>query len=108
MKKLMKLLVIGLMATTACTAQPILRTHVESGEVEGILDGNDLAVYKAIPYCEPPLGDLRWKPLQPVKPWKGVLKAEDVAKWPPQPESRTLAATHQRLQFDEGAAGIHR
>ena len=86
MKKLLHLIVLGLMITTACNAQPILQTKVEGGKVEGVLEGNDLAVYKAIPYCEPPLGDLRWKPLQPVKPWKGVLKAEDVAKWPPQPE----------------------
>lgn len=86
MKKLLHLMVLGLMITTACNAQPILQTKVEGGKVEGVLEGKDLAVYKAIPYCEPPLGDLRWKPLQPVKPWKGVLKAEDVAKWPPQPE----------------------
>ena len=67
-------------------AQPLLKTHVETGDVEGVLDGTDLAVYKAIPYAAPPVGDLRWKAPQPAKPWKGVLKAEDVAKWPPQPE----------------------
>ena len=43
-------------------------------------------MYKAIPYAAPPVGDLRWKAPQPAIPWKGVLKAEDVAKWPPQPE----------------------
>ena len=67
-------------------AQPLLKTHVETGDVEGVLDGTDLAVYKAIPYAAPPVGDLRWKAPQPALPWQGVLKAEDVAKWPPQPE----------------------
>ena len=70
----------------ATQAQPLLKTHVETGDVEGILDGTDLAVYKAIPFAAPPVGDLRWKAPQPALPWEGVLKAEDVAKWPPQPE----------------------
>ena len=65
--------------------QPLLKTHVETGDVEGDLEGS-VAVYKAIPYAAPPVGDLRWKAPQPAKPWAGVLKAEDVAKWPPQPE----------------------
>ncbi len=67
-------------------AQPLMKTHVETGDVEATPDGTDLAVYKAIPYAAAPVGDLRWKAPQPAKPWKGVLKAEDVAKWPPQPE----------------------
>ena len=82
------IIIISLLALLGMTgqAQPLLKTHVETGDVEGVLDGTDLAVYKAIPYAAPPVGDLRWKAPQPAKPWKGVLKAEDVAKWPPQPE----------------------
>ena len=86
MKKKLFMTVCGLLSIVAVQAQPLLKTHVETGDVEGILDGNDLAVYKAIPYAAPPVGDLRWKAPQPAKPWEGVLKAEDVAKWPPQPE----------------------
>ena len=86
MKKLLLMIVCGLWGVVAAQSQPLLRTHVETGDVEGVLDGTDLAVYKAIPYAAPPVGDLRWKAPQPVKPWKGVLKAKDVAKWPPQPE----------------------
>lgn len=85
MKKLLSTLLLTLV-TMAGQTQPLLRTHVETGDVEGVLDGTDLAVYKAIPYAAPPVGDLRWKAPQPALPWKGVLKAEDVAKWPPQPE----------------------
>ena len=86
MKKQLFMVVCGLMGMVAAQAQPLLKTHVETGDVEGILDGTDLAVYKAIPFAAPPVGDLRWKAPQPVQPWEGVLKAEDVAKWPPQPE----------------------
>lgn len=86
MKKRLFLAVCGLLGITAIEAQPLLKTHVETGDVEGVLSGTDLAVYKAIPYAAPPVGDLRWKAPQPAKPWNGVLKAENVAKWPPQPE----------------------
>ena len=76
--------VCGLLGVMTLQAQPLLKTHVETGDVEGVLEG-DLAVYKAIPFAAPPVGDLRWKAPQPAKPWQGVLKAEAVAKWPPQP-----------------------
>ena len=85
MKKQLFMMVCGLMSMVAANAQPLLKTHVETGDVEGDLDGS-VAVYKAIPYAAAPVGDLRWKAPQPAKPWSGVLKAEDVAKWPPQPE----------------------
>ena len=84
---MMKLLSTALLALVAITgqAQPLLKTHVETGDVEGILDGS-VAVYKAIPYAAAPVGDLRWKAPQPAKSWKGVLKTDVMAKWPPQPE----------------------
>ena len=85
MKTIIIITLLALFGTKG-QAQPLLKTHVETGDVEGVLDGTDLAVYKAIPYAAPPVGELRWKAPQPAKPWKGVLKAEDVAKWPPQPE----------------------
>ena len=80
------LLFVALSASHAQEAKPLLKTQVETGYVEGILDGEDLAVYKAIPYAAAPLGELRWKAPQPAQPWKGVLNTDVVAKWPPQPE----------------------
>ena len=31
-----------------------------------------VTAFKGIPFGAPPVGDLRWKPPQPVKPWSGV------------------------------------
>ncbi len=80
----MILMVCAMMMAVDAMGQPILKTHVETGDLEGILDGQ-LAVYKAIPYAAPPVGDLRWRAPQPAKPWEGVLKADDYGPWPPQP-----------------------
>ena len=49
MRKSLSLLVLGLlMLTIEAQGQPLLKTHVETGDVEGIADGADLAIYKAI------------------------------------------------------------
>ncbi len=34
--------------------------------------GRSVRVYRGIPYAAPPIGDLRWKPPQPVTPWEGI------------------------------------
>jgi para-nitrobenzyl esterase len=41
-----------------------------SGEVAGT--GDDVRVYRGIPFAAPPVGPLRWRPPQPVEPWTGV------------------------------------
>ena len=48
--------------------------RVESGGMQGV-DANGLSIYKGVPYAAPPLGKLRWREPQPVRPWKGVRKA---------------------------------
>ena len=78
------LAVCVLWSTAVVQGQPLLKTHVETGDVEGVLDGT-LAVYKAIPYAAPPVGDLRWREPQPAKPWEGVRVCDKFGPWPPQP-----------------------
>ncbi|MBQ1583481.1 MAG: carboxylesterase family protein [Prevotella sp.] len=72
------------MVIVADAQEPLLRTHVETGDVEGVLEGG-LAVYKAIPYAAPPVGNLRWKAPQPAKAWEGVRKCDTFGPLPPQP-----------------------
>jgi para-nitrobenzyl esterase len=47
---------------------------VAGGLIAGAQEGDSL-VYRGIPYAAPPVGSLRWRPPQPVPPWKGVRAA---------------------------------
>jgi para-nitrobenzyl esterase len=48
-----------------------------AGIVEGVsTPGSSVRAFKGIPFAAPPVGDLRWKAPQPVKPWTGVRKAD--------------------------------
>jgi para-nitrobenzyl esterase len=51
---------------------------VEGGHVEGVVE-NGLKVYRGIPFAAPPVGDLRWRAPQSVKPWRGVRRADKFA-----------------------------
>jgi para-nitrobenzyl esterase len=44
------------------------------GRVSGLL-ANGIVSFKGIPFAAPPVGALRWKAPQPVKPWTGVKEA---------------------------------
>jgi para-nitrobenzyl esterase len=50
--------------------------HTASGLVRGktSADGK-VRIFEGIPYAAPPIGQLRWQPPQPVRPWKGVHDA---------------------------------
>jgi para-nitrobenzyl esterase len=67
---------LALCCTSLLAATSGLETIVntESGPVAG--SGVTVRTYKGIPYAEAPVGDLRWKPPQPAKPWKGIRVAK--------------------------------
>jgi para-nitrobenzyl esterase len=46
---------------------------VTGGKTAGGVYG-DVAIYRGIPFAAPPVGDLRWRAPQPVKPWTDVRK----------------------------------
>lgn len=61
---------------------------VTGGEVRGVVkDG--IASFKGIPFAAPPVGELRWKAPQPVKPWDGVRDADQFG--PPPMQSALVA-----------------
>ncbi|MEW6354773.1 MAG: carboxylesterase/lipase family protein [Planctomycetota bacterium] len=54
----------------------------------GLITGeerNGVRIYRGIPFAAPPVGDLRWKPPQPVVPWEGVRECIQYGPSCPQP-----------------------
>jgi para-nitrobenzyl esterase len=61
-------------AAKAAERTPTAELRIDGGTIRGLVAGDkkDMHVYKGIPYAAPPVGELRWKPPQPVQAWKGV------------------------------------
>ena len=54
----------------------ILRTLDRSDFLVRVYCAGNVAAFRGIPYAAPPVGTLRWRPPQPVRPWKpAVLNA---------------------------------
>src|ERR1700722_18761212 len=62
----------GPVATAAATG-PIVA--VTGGQVQGAALDQGGAVFKGIPYAQPPVGALRWREPMPVTPWTGMRDA---------------------------------
>jgi para-nitrobenzyl esterase len=52
--------------------------HVKTanGVVAGVTEKSGIRAFRGIPFAAPPVGDLRWKPPQPVKDWEGVRRTD--------------------------------
>ncbi len=71
------------------------QVKIDSGLVSGAVVGDgQVHVYLGIPYAAPPVGDLRWKPPQPVAPWTGVRQC---TRFGP----ASLQPTHQAVGMSE-------
>ena len=76
MKKILVLLpllamIFGCASEQGASQSPVLT--VEGGQIQGIAtDIPGVFAYKGIPYAAPPIGDLRWKEPQPVRPWDSI------------------------------------
>jgi para-nitrobenzyl esterase len=65
-------LVLVALAAPALADDPAI-VRVQGGLVRG--SGDDIRVFKGIPYAAPPVGRLRWRPPQPAPSWSGVRDA---------------------------------
>ncbi len=51
---------------------------VTGGRVEGVT-ADGVTSFKGIPFAAPPVGNLRWRDPQPVRPWNGIKPADRFA-----------------------------
>ena len=66
--------------------EPVVRTA--AGLVRGRAKDGGVAVFRGIPFAQPPVGDLRFAAPRPARPWDGVREA--AAFGPPPPQSGFL------------------
>ena len=57
--------------------------RIDSGELQGIIE-DGVEIFRGIPYAQPPVGELRWRPPQPFVPWEGVRDASQYGHVCPQ------------------------
>src|SRR3546814_18376371 len=75
----------------ASSQNPECRATVSQGVVKGsVVD--QICVYRGIPYAQPMLGELRFQPPMPAKPWGAELDATRNSCISPQNRSRLAAA----------------
>ena len=51
------------------------QVKVDNGILQGSLESSAVHIFKGIPFAQPPVWDLRWRPPQPAKDWPGVRPA---------------------------------
>jgi para-nitrobenzyl esterase len=76
----------------------------ENGYISGLVlgePGKEVHVYRGIPYAAPPIGDLRWKPPQPVAPWSGTRPCTEFKPIAPQANLGDLPPFPQILPSSE-------
>ena len=68
--------------------EPVVQ--LKSGSVRGktlkSIFGLTVELFLGIPYAAPPVGEFRFSPPQPVKPWEGVRDGTNYGAWCPQNE----------------------
>ena len=77
--------VLALLAGGAASAgaqtalDPDAPVMVTGGAVRGAVSAGDAGIvaFKGIPFAAPPVGDLRWRPPEPVVGWEGVRDASE-------------------------------
>jgi len=57
--------------------------QVRGGMISGTTE-HGVQTFKGIPFAAPPVGDLRWRPPQPVLPWEGVKACKEFGAGSPQ------------------------
>jgi len=60
-------------AVCADKADPVVQ--VTGGQIKGSTLSGGITTFKGVPFAQPPVGDLRWRDPEAVRPWSGVREA---------------------------------
>ena len=72
--------IVAVTLVAAASGPAFAQVKTASGLVEGTTDqATGVRTFLGIPFAAPPVGDLRWKEPQPVRPWDGVRQATSFA-----------------------------
>ncbi|XP_069678469.1 carboxylic ester hydrolase-like isoform X2 [Periplaneta americana] len=82
---ILSIIFLAVLRTTAgnmCDGSQPIEVTLKDGRVRGdhmtSAKGKPFCAFLGIPFAQPPIGDLRFKPPQPVRPWKGILNATEL------------------------------
>jgi para-nitrobenzyl esterase len=79
-----------LVFASSAQAQISEPVQVDGGLIAGqSVSGTAIRAFKGVPFAAPPVGELRWKPPQPVPAWNGVRQVDAFGPDCPQLASRT-------------------
>ena len=95
------LLCLGLFAQSpakAAESDPVV--SISTGQLRGSLTSNGGAVFKNIPFAQPPVGPLRWREPQPAKAWSGVRDATTMGPMCHQNDNPQLPHSEDCLQLN--------
>jgi para-nitrobenzyl esterase len=85
------LLTLASPAVSQTDAGPVV--DAPSGAVKGSSDG-DIRAFKGIPYAQPPVQALRWRPPVAMKRWQGVRTATEFGPACVQPQAKTATSVY--------------
>ena len=73
---------------------------ISTGQLRGSLTADGVAVFKNIPFAQPPVGDLRWREPLPAKAWTDVRDAAAFGPMCHQSGNRQLPHSEDCLQLN--------
>ena len=86
-------------APAGCVSTPTI-VCTQSGQLQGAVEGG-YRVFRGIPFAEPPVGDLRWRPPAALASWQGVRDATKFGNKCPQiDQSGTLVGDEDCLTLN--------